>query len=347
MAATLFRREALQKVSFRWEPGRCECQSCCDDLRSAGMGIGYLPGALAWHRPDARALSDRLSGALATPSEIKDAGSPRPGRILSAFNKRDYQRFRSYFLKTLRASGNREYVTAVVYGLNAGEQALLAVEPRVEVVSFPENGVSPSRRRLSDFQDVISLWPEDTPVAYYDSGDVLFQDRLEPLWQLVRANPGVLLVAPEPQSYPDNPVIQSWSDQIVDPNARLQAFEIMSTHTFLNGGFVAGTPSALLRYLRASDHLLNSSALHGVGDWGDQPALNLYSHTHPHDWMAVSPAWNYTLAGRDPRDYRVGPKGRMERSNGERISVVHGNAACFSWNELFWSCVSHSRSPAI
>jgi hypothetical protein len=237
-------------------------------------------------------------------------------------------------------------VTAVVYGLNPGERALLAAEPGVEVVAFPENGVSPSRRRLRDFQDVISQWPEDTPVAYYDAGDVLFQDRLEPLWELVRDNPGTLLVAPEPLSYPENHVIQSWSDQIVDQNARLRAFEIMSTHVFLNGGFVAGTASALLRYLCESDHLLNSSALHGVGEWGDQPALNLYCHTHPRDWMAVSASWNYALAGRAPRDYRVGPEGRLERSSGERIFVVHGNAESFRWNELFWSCVSGSRSHA-
>ena len=44
MAATLFRRERLERLTFRWEPGKCECRCCCDDLRRAGFGIGYLAG---------------------------------------------------------------------------------------------------------------------------------------------------------------------------------------------------------------------------------------------------------------------------------------------------------------
>ncbi len=43
MASTLFRRERLATVNFRWEPGKCECRCCCDDLRKSGFGIGYLP----------------------------------------------------------------------------------------------------------------------------------------------------------------------------------------------------------------------------------------------------------------------------------------------------------------
>ena len=51
MAATLFRRERLERLTFRWEPGKCECRCCCDDLREAGFGIGYLATRKAWHRP--------------------------------------------------------------------------------------------------------------------------------------------------------------------------------------------------------------------------------------------------------------------------------------------------------
>ena len=50
MGATLFRRERLESVVFRWEDKKCECQCCCDDLRRAGYGIGYQPGAVAWHK---------------------------------------------------------------------------------------------------------------------------------------------------------------------------------------------------------------------------------------------------------------------------------------------------------
>ena len=45
MAATLFRRDRLAALTFRWEPGRCECLCCCHDLRRGGLGIGYLAGA--------------------------------------------------------------------------------------------------------------------------------------------------------------------------------------------------------------------------------------------------------------------------------------------------------------
>ena len=59
MGATLFRRKPLESVTFRWEDQKCECQCCCDDLRRAGYGIGYLPGAVAWHKPDS---SKQLQG---------------------------------------------------------------------------------------------------------------------------------------------------------------------------------------------------------------------------------------------------------------------------------------------
>jgi hypothetical protein len=348
MAATLFRRELLVKLTFRWEPGKCECRCCCDDLRRGGFGIGYLPGALAWHRPLAR---------RETPSSCEDAEfetgeqSPaltpgRPGRILAAFDRRDYQRFRSLFLKTLRSAGNREMVTAVVYGLSRGEMTLLAAEPGVEVVAIANNGVCPALRRLRDFDDIVGGWPDDTPVAYYDAGDVLFQGRLEALWRQVRADPERLLVAAEPLSYPENPVIKTWSDYIRDPAARRRAFDIMSSHVFLNSGFAAGTSRSLSRYMREGDRLLNSNALHGVGAWGDQPALNLFCHSHPHAWKATSRAWNYTLAGRDRRDYRVGRDGRIELSSGYPVHVVHGNAGSFRWNEVFWSCLCARQSSS-
>jgi hypothetical protein len=349
MAATLFRREQLEELSFRWEPGKCECQCCCDDLRRAGFGIGYLPGALAWHRPLARWNTPLPGGNAAI-----EAGEPppalasgRPGRILAAFNRRDYQRFRSLFLKTLRSAGNRELVTAVVYGLNRGERTLLAAEPGVEVVALADNGVCPALRRLRDFDEIVAGWALDTPVAYYDAGDVFFQGRLEPLWRQVRADPERLLVSAEPLSYPENPVIKTWSDHILDPAARRRAFEIMSSHVFLNSGFAAGTPRSLSRYLRAGDGLLNSTALRGVGDWGDQPALNLFCHNHPQAWKAISRAWNYALAGRDPRDYRIGRNGRIELSSGHPVHVVHGNAGSFRWNEVFWSCMMRGGHPAM
>ena len=49
MGATLFRRTALDRIEFRWEPKKCECQCCCNDLRHQGIGIKYLSGVKAKH----------------------------------------------------------------------------------------------------------------------------------------------------------------------------------------------------------------------------------------------------------------------------------------------------------
>ncbi len=57
MGATLFRREVVQQVRFRWQPGRCECQCCCDDLRRMHWGIDYCPEAVAEHLPNSVAAT--------------------------------------------------------------------------------------------------------------------------------------------------------------------------------------------------------------------------------------------------------------------------------------------------
>ncbi len=93
---------------------------------------------------------------------------------------------------------------------------------------------------------MVADWPEDTPVAYWYAGDILFQGQVGPLWDMVDAHPDILLITAEPKSYPENPVIRVWSDWILDPSARARAFEIMSTHVFLNSGFAAATASTLL-----------------------------------------------------------------------------------------------------
>ena len=53
MGATLFRRKDLDRLRFRWEPGKCECQCCCDDLRRQRREIKYCPGAGARASPHA------------------------------------------------------------------------------------------------------------------------------------------------------------------------------------------------------------------------------------------------------------------------------------------------------
>ena len=141
MGATLFRRERLEKLTFRWTDENCECQCCCDDIRRSGFGIGYLRGAEAWHRPYsahdvATVPEEDLSSAATSPQ-----GQILPGRILAAFDRRHFRLFRGRFLGSLRASGNTEHVTAVGYGLFPGEQSLLAQSPEVT-----GSGGGPQRR---------------------------------------------------------------------------------------------------------------------------------------------------------------------------------------------------------
>src|SRR5262249_44898028 len=62
MGACLFRRGVLPLFRFRWEPGRCECRCCCDDLRYHGFGIAYAAGVRGrhWHE-EARAARRAVS----------------------------------------------------------------------------------------------------------------------------------------------------------------------------------------------------------------------------------------------------------------------------------------------
>jgi len=340
MAAVMFRRQRLAELTFRWENGKCECRCCCEDLRAASLGIGYHPGALAWHRPLPAARSVTRASAPGRQHDRSPQApaaarrGPRPGRILAAFDRRDQRLFRTQFLATLRDAGNPEPVWAFAYGLFPSELARLEAQPGVTVLPVPHDGVCPALRRLRDFQQVVAAWPGETPVAYWDAGDILFQGQLEPLWDLVDTHPDVLLITAEPKSYPDNPVISTWSDWVLDPSARARAFEIMSTNVFLNSGFAAGTASALLSYLRAGDRLLNSTALHGVGVWGDQVALNLYCHSNPVRWKTIDRGWNYSLAGRDSEEYRIEPDGRAQRLDGGPVHVLHGNDRSLGWLEL-------------
>jgi hypothetical protein len=330
MGAALFRREVLAHLSFRWEPGRCECECCCDDLRRAGFGIAYLPGALATHRRardsgGRHVCLDPPADHRAHQAESLPTATRGP-RILTAFDRRHLGLFRHQFLATLRESGNDEVVTAVAYGLWPSEQNALEAIPGLEPVFLDDAGVSPAIRRLCDLQRIIAGWPGDTPVAHWDAGDIIFQGSLRPLWKLVEDHPDRILVVREPAGYPENPAVADWTLSIHDPEARRFAAGLLFTRPFLNAGFVAGTGRAVLTYLREADHLLHSPALRGTTDWGDQMALNLYCHGGPERWSEVPEGWNYCVNQRDAREFRLGRDGRFVSARGEPIAVVHGNA---------------------
>ena len=79
MGATLFRREALEQVRFRWREEKCECQCCCDDLRRLCWAIDYCPSAKARHLPKGEIGENSSAGVAA-------CGAPAVGSV----NERDY-----------------------------------------------------------------------------------------------------------------------------------------------------------------------------------------------------------------------------------------------------------------
>jgi hypothetical protein len=332
MGATLFRRRALGLIRFRSQPGRCECQCCCDDLRRLGLAIAYLPEARARHDPI------RSNGHATGHSHVLSTLSPSrglTGRVLAAFDRRHLERFRRLFLGSLRAFGNEEPVTAVGYGLYPSEQRALARARGIELVSLSASQGRPPVRRLRDFQNVLARWPEAARVAYWDAGDVVFQGSLGPLWDLVAAHPDRLLAVREPVGYPTNPAVRAWTTSIHDPVFRRQAFALLSSRPFLNSGFAAGTARAMLAYFREADRLLHSPALRGTTDWGDQTALNLYCHTDPNRWQEIAEGWNFCVHDRRHGEVSIGADGRIRSAKGTPIHVAHGNA--FSLPQLVLS----------
>lgn len=320
MGATLFRRAALDHVSFRWTQDLCECQCCCDDLRRRHWEIAYEPRARARHIPrvPAGSLPEHTSPPQLTPT-------PQPGQILAAFNRRHLECFRRQFLPSLRTSGNSEQVTAVTYGLYPSEVRHLQREPGVNVFPVPKHSQSPARRRLWDFQAALDSFPAQTPVAYWDAGDVVFRGSLAPLWAQVRNHPDKLLAVREPLQFDQNPAAFHWAESITDESARQQALGLLKSRPVLNSGFAAAMKPALLKYFQAAASMWESPTLSGSTDWGDQTALNIYCHTQPDRWLEVDAGWNYCLYSRRPS----APPGTLQQTIQRipsHIRVIHGNA---------------------
>jgi hypothetical protein len=246
--------------------------------------------------------------------------------ILTTFDWRHFKLFWSRFLASLRISGNHEQLIPVAVGLSTSQRDRLSRAAAVRPVFRAEDGVHVARRRLVEFADITRSLPPETPVAYWDCGDVIFQSALEPLWDLVGQFPGKLLAVGEPCGYPDNPVVVQWTESIADGAARREAQELVFDRPFLNSGFLAGTADALTAYFDAVSSWYDDPKLGGSTDPGDQLALNVYCHSRPGRWREVSDQWNYCLWGRDPDAWRRRKGGQIVDVRGVPIAVVHGNA---------------------
>ncbi len=326
MGATMFRRSALQRTRFRWEPDKCECLCCCQDLRSMGSRVEYLPTAKAWHLSKTQIACDPSTLKASSDSSETDPALTARAKILVAFNRRDVNRFRQAFLRTLRASGNQQEVIVMGYGLYPSEARILSSAPGVRVITRPANGQMPPVRRLSDFGELADSLSPDTPVAYWDASDVIFQARLDPLWKLTHTYPDKLLAVREPRGYPYNVAITGWTRTIADPAMRRRAFELMATNPFLNSGFAAGTAAVMQKYFAEATRLRQSAELRGTTDWGDQTALNIYCHSDGSRWQEIPETWNYCVHDRRAGEVHVTPEGRVVNRGQSPINVVHGNA---------------------
>lgn len=313
LGACLFRRHTLERVRFRATDTACECRCCAADLRDIGIGIRYSTVVKALHLRRDAGDGDRPH----------PAGEPC---ILAAFDRRDVRRFERQFLHSLRAWGNRERVIAVTYGLYPTEAERVRRLADVEVVRLPASGVMVPIRRLRDFADVTGRLPAGTPVAYWDVADVIFQTSLAALWQEVARHPQALLAVREPKGYPENQVIEPWTQSIRDPMHRARAWRLVTTCPFLNSGFAAGTAAVMRRYFSTAWRMRVGPELSGTTDWGDQMGLNLYCHADPGRWHAVHEGWNYCVHDRPDGEVHVGGDGIIRSRRLGVVPVAHGNA---------------------
>jgi hypothetical protein len=323
MAACLFRREILEKIEFRSTDDQCECQCCCDDLRRAGFGIVYLPEARAFHP---RTGSNESASLPDSSNDNRNTPNQDPAFVLAAFDRRDVDRFIHQFLHSLRVWGTPAKVIAVGYGLYPSEISRLRRLPDVELIAKPGNGVMVPVRRLTDFAQVTRTLPANSPVAYWDVGDVIFQSNLEPLWNEIRRQPGLIRAVIEPKSYPHNAVIPAWSLSIRDPDHRNHVYQLLQKNGFLNSGFACGGARAMHDYFESARRMIVGPELLGTSDWGDQMCLNLYCHSHPGSWSPIHQGWNYCTHDRPSDEVVVNPDSVVCSRQIGKIPVVHGNA---------------------
>ena len=353
MGATLFRRESLTDVEFRWEKDKCECQCMTDDLRRRFRGIEYSARAEATHleidksasdadpHGDARhapciASTEELHLAPNTPNDqsitpggdsvvVDVAESRREGEILVAFDRGHQQLFIRQFLQRLRFFGNWHKVHAVTFGLRRKHLRDLIGLEGVELHAFPFITQNVPRARLTGFQVPLSKMCPRTPVAYWDTGDVLFQSSLEPLWESIRSLPEKLQVVEEPLPFEQNGAQRHWINMIEDESIRRRAHDLSSGRPVVNGGFIAGRAGQLLEYFRKAAALAVGE-MKGVGG-GDQVILNYCYRSDPNAFQIADNTWNYCLFGRSSAECRVSERDHqfIDLVNDRVVAVVHGN----------------------
>ena len=332
MGATLFRRHVLEGIQFRYQSGLCECQCCCDDLRSRGFRIAYSTTARAQHIFNAQRaldLHDENREQKSVRSRLeRTVQNPSTNRVLTCFDRNHLHLFRRIFLPSLRAAGNHEPVSAVTYGLDASEASALAALPGVCVFNHPASSISPAKLRLEGFRQALEDVPSNSLVAYWDAGDTVFQRSLRPLWNSVQKLGDRLGIVAEPNGQ-NRLAIDIWTRRIHDRRGRAMSYRVMEPRAMLNGGFAASRASVLVDYLQTATKLLDTWLLRGTGGY-DQNALNIYCHFLRRPYALLDEGWNFCVFGRRKGSILIDSDSRFVKKDGSVIPVVHGNACTLS-----------------
>ena len=355
MGATLFRRDSLRDVEFRWEKDKCECSCMTEDLRKRFRGIEYSERATATHleldTSDSHAENDSRHGSAAeveaklettTADDRTTRGEQsvpvdqsvlvnmevshrREGEILVSFDRGHQHLFIRQFLQRLRHSGNWHKVHAVTFGMRRKHLRDLTGLEGVELHAFPFVTKNIPRARLTGFQLPLSKMCPKTPVAYWDAGDVLFQASLEPLWESIRTLPDKLQVVEEPWPFEKNGAQRHWINMIEDEVTRRNAHDLSTGKSVVNGGFIAGRAGQLLDYFRKAAALAVGE-MKGVGG-GDQVILNYCYRSDPNAFHIADNTWNYCLFGRSSAECKVSEQNHqfIDLVNDRVVAVVHGN----------------------
>ena len=326
MGATLFRRHVLNGIQFRCDTDLCECQCCCDDIRSRGYRIAYLPTAGAQHLSNSERSNDRHASEDSSTARPEKSERNRSwgNQILTCFDRNHLSLFQEIFLPSLRAAGNDETVSAITYGLQADEVEELTSLAGVRVFSHPVSEKSPAVLRLDGFRQAMEDIDSDCLVAYWDAGDTVFQRSLGPLWKTARELGDRLGVVAEPNGH-NRRAIDNWTSLIDDRRGRALCHRVLSPQPWLNGGFATGKASVLSEYLRTATQMLDSWLLRGTGGY-DQTALNMYCHFLQRPHAIIDETWNYCVLGRRKGSLIIDANSQFVREEGDIIPVVHGNA---------------------
>ncbi|MEM7315880.1 MAG: hypothetical protein AAF497_22320, partial [Planctomycetota bacterium] len=304
----------------------CDCQYCCEDLRRRLIGVEYIEGLFAEHIDIGEAAN--VADTSSTHATVADAGAgqrsdePRLAPIvMAAFDSGHQIPFCDQFLSSFRRSGNNETVTAITYGLTQSVVAKIRTHRNVGTVNLPaaRRGERVAIVRMVGFRDYLATLPEQTPVAFWDAGDVIFQDSIAPLWQLVESHPGKVLAVRECQDVSNG--MDTWTRSMPNEKSRKEVDELMAGKFPFNGGFAASTAGCMKSYFDKAIEISNTLLFGAAGV--DQLAMNVIAHTSSliHE---TGNEWNYVLIGQPKLGQaRFSPDGRFHHGSA-KIRVAHG-----------------------